>query len=327
MKAITPVIALVMLLLITVGIVGASYTWFGGLMSSQTKKSITIPPGGAYCADGDIKVYVLNNGDTTITASDIVVAQVDGVDVKGTPFFGDMRSGLVGYWKFDEAGGTTATDSSGVVPPNTGTLNGNPQRVVGKSRNALAFDGADDYVNAGNAASLRPAKITVAAWVRVASVPAEIDFVSKYGIETAWTFFIVNAANQKIRFLVYNSLASAYATADSVVQIGRWYHVVGTYDGSNVRVYVDGVLQAGQGTLTGDIRLSPNTNVNIGRTTSGSYYFDGTIDEVKIYNKAAGDVNIQPGKSGLIVSYPGVEGKHIVRIATSSNAAEASVAC
>ncbi|MBI4177320.1 MAG: hypothetical protein HY516_04340, partial [Candidatus Aenigmarchaeota archaeon] len=46
MKAITPVIALVMLLLITVGLVGISYAWFSGVMSAQTSKVISIPPGG-----------------------------------------------------------------------------------------------------------------------------------------------------------------------------------------------------------------------------------------------------------------------------------------
>ena len=85
MKAITPVIALVMLMLITVGIVGVSYSWFSGLFSSQTKKFISIPTGGAYCSGGDIRVYALNNGDSVITASDM------NGDVNIQP----SRSGLV----------------------------------------------------------------------------------------------------------------------------------------------------------------------------------------------------------------------------------------
>ena len=88
MKAVTPVIALVMLLLITVGIVGVSYSWFSGTISASTKKAVSIPPGGVYCTGGDIKAFVLNNGDSPVTANDISVADVDGVSVINTPFFG-----------------------------------------------------------------------------------------------------------------------------------------------------------------------------------------------------------------------------------------------
>src|SRR3989344_4499990 len=102
MKAITPVIALVMLMLITVGIVGIAYSWFSGIFSSQTKNSILIPPGGALCVNNEIKVYVLNNGDNTLTDSKIITAEVDGTSVLGTPFFGNMNTGLTAYWKFDD---------------------------------------------------------------------------------------------------------------------------------------------------------------------------------------------------------------------------------
>ncbi|MBI3413360.1 MAG: hypothetical protein HY051_04765, partial [Candidatus Aenigmarchaeota archaeon] len=55
--------------------------------------------------------------------------------------------------------------------------------------------------------------------------------------------------------------------------------------------------------------------------------FGGEIDEVKIYNKAIGDINIQPSQSQLVINYPGTEGKHTVRVGTQSNVAETSVNC
>jgi len=51
------------------------------------------------------------------------------------------------------------------------------------------------------------------------------------------------------------------------------------------------------------------------------------IDEVKIYSKDIGDINIQPQKSGLVIDYPAVEGDHTVRIGTSSNVVESKVTC
>ncbi len=90
-KGITPVIALVMLMLITVGIVGLAYVWFSGLTSSQTEKGITIPPGGADCykqgGNNYISVTIQNSGATAsigVTASaatsELIVFTINGVD-------------------------------------------------------------------------------------------------------------------------------------------------------------------------------------------------------------------------------------------------------
>ncbi len=328
MKAVTPVIALVMLLLITVGIVGASYTWFGGLMSSQTKKSITIPPGGAYCADGDIKVYVLNNGDAAITASDITVAQVDGVDVKGTPFFGDMRSNLVGYWKFDEAGGTTARDSSG--NDNNGDLKpacpNCPEWKTGRSRNALVFDGVDDYVDAGSGSSLTSigtGDFSAGAWVKTSSGSGDYAILGYINSNPQWTLFIRDG---NVYGFIKNSAGAQNEVTSVSIADGLWHYTVFVLSRttSTLKIYIDGV-EKGSNTLTVSNSVT-NSGLYIGQY-SNDRYWSGTIDEVKIYNKAAGDVSVQPSSSGLVVNYPGAEGKHTVRVGTSSNIAEATVSC
>ncbi|MBI1972005.1 MAG: hypothetical protein HYS53_01765 [Candidatus Aenigmarchaeota archaeon] len=85
MKGITPVIALVMLMLITVGIVGLAYAWFSGLASTQTEKGVSIPPGGAICykigGNNYVSVVVQNNGATSnLLPSDFIVATVNSLD-------------------------------------------------------------------------------------------------------------------------------------------------------------------------------------------------------------------------------------------------------
>jgi len=81
MKGITPVIALVMLMLITVGMVGIAYAWFSGLLITQTEKGISIPPGGAFCSGSKISVLIQNNGATsTLSETDVIIAQIDGTD-------------------------------------------------------------------------------------------------------------------------------------------------------------------------------------------------------------------------------------------------------
>ena len=79
MKGITPIIATVMLILIAVGVLGLFYGWSSGLFSTQTEKTVNIPPGSATCNNGLVTVRVQNVGATsTLTNSDIIVAQIDG---------------------------------------------------------------------------------------------------------------------------------------------------------------------------------------------------------------------------------------------------------
>ncbi len=84
-KGITPVISLIMLMLITVGMVGVAYAWFSNLLTTQTEKGISIPPGGAFCSNGLISVLVQNNGATSdiTTDADIIIRQVNGGEVSG----------------------------------------------------------------------------------------------------------------------------------------------------------------------------------------------------------------------------------------------------
>lgn len=89
MEGVTPVIALVMLLLITVGMVGISYAWFSGMLAGQTEKTFVIPTGGAYCIKvgglNTIFVIVRNTGATSNlvggSTGDFVLARLDGVVV------------------------------------------------------------------------------------------------------------------------------------------------------------------------------------------------------------------------------------------------------
>ena len=331
MKAITPVIALVMLLLITVGIVGVSYAWIGGLITSSTSNAIAIPPGGSYCDNGDIKVYVVNNGEDTITTDDIIVADVDGVSVLNTPFFGDMSSDLVGYWKFDELSGAVAMDSSG--NDNDGDLVNDPEWVIGKSRNALKFDGTNDYVSISDDPSLNNIgdAITISVWFKRYGGNANgwnEDVVQKASRD-AWIVDITPARQVQVYAKIDGSSRIVGASSAGDITNDVWENVVAVYDSTSRtgRVYVNGV-QKGYTILSGlnSYTLNPVTG-GVSFSNSAGYHINGIIDEAKIYNKASADVNIQPAQSDLVVSYPGIEGKHIVRIGTVSGIVETGVTC
>ncbi len=200
----------------------------------------------------------------------------------------DIETGLVGHWKLNETSGATAYDSSGNA--NDGTLIGDPHWVQGKLQGALQFDGIDDYVDCGNDSSLGiTAEITLGVWVKTndAANGQHNPYVTKgdhsYGIK--------HHTSNNIEYFIYDGgWQVARYPVDSTFN-GVWHHLAGTYDGSELRLYIDGTLVTTVA-HSGTIASSP-FNVNIGRNTEASTrFYEGALDDVRIYNRAlsAGDV-------------------------------------
>ena len=72
---------------------------------------------------------------------------------------------------------------------------------------------------------------------------------------------------------------------------GEWHYVVGVRDGSNLHMYVDGVLE-NTGSIS-DSDYSNNSPITIGAYNSGDYYFSGSIDDVRIYNRALSEGEVK----------------------------------
>jgi len=190
---------------------------------------------------------------------------------------------LVGYWSFDDVQGTVVHDQSG--SGNDGTVNGAPLVIDGPFGKALQLNGTSDYVDCGNAESLNITdKLTISAWVKTvdAGEPAagqqggQNHYISKHS-----TYQMKHRTNLLI-FAIWDG--GPYATRISIDNSfnGEWHHVVGTYDGSVLKTYVDGKLE-GEAAHVGDIDRN-GLNVNIGKNPNqNDQNFEGGIDEVMIY--------------------------------------------
>ena len=161
----------------------------------------------------------------------------------------DITTGLVGHWKFDETTGATANDSSG--NNNTGTLTNGPTWNAGKIGGALSFDGVDDFVrgpviSSGTSLDMTGRSWAMSAWVQwngssytrgIATFNDSQNHVS--GLQNH------NSANGgKHRFNVYTGTAgtlSAVCVTPTPIA-NTWTHLVGTWDGVNSRLYVNGSL-------------------------------------------------------------------------------------
>jgi len=151
---------------------------------------------------------------------------------------------------------------------------------------ALWFDGVNDYVNCGNDASLNPTKaITVETWAKLDVAAA--DETSYFPIIRRNSAYLLRAESKisgnKFSFFIYDGTSwelGAYSNFQPTS--GVWYHVVGTYDRQHVKIYVNGKLR-GSAARTEAIQ-STGTNTVVGFWNNE--YFQGFIDEVRIYNRA-----------------------------------------
>jgi hypothetical protein len=213
------------------------------------------------------------------------------------------EGGLVGYWKLDEGSGNTAVDSSG--KGNTGTLQNGPVWVDGKEGKALGFDGVDDFVQVTDSSSLHlSTAVTVEAWVYL---PTGADFsqgrtiLSKDASNggTGLNFGICNDAGG-VQFGVgtdgvYSPIIGV-DTPTGYVPRDVWTHVAATYDGSLMKAYVNGVLCVSN-PWTGGINTDNGMPLTLGKKNfypwSYEYWMNGSIDEVKMYNRALSPQEIQ----------------------------------
>lgn len=205
---------------------------------------------------------------------------------------GRLDSGLAGYWKLDDGSGTSVTDSS--VNGNTGTLTNGPTWGTGQIGGGADLDGTNDYISV------------------TTSTPANLNLTDSFSLSmwfkantvgTSQTLFSAGLLNNNKGFQIQTSsctggnsgniciernvaggneqiraLGAAYAT-------GTWNHLVVTVQGTAVVMYVNGANWGLTGSWTGNINSYLGTAYEIGRRLDGAQTWNGSIDEVRVYNR------------------------------------------
>jgi hypothetical protein len=246
-----------------------------------------------YTTDGSTPTQssTLYAGAITLTSSAVVKAKAfkNGYNASAetSASFNVTPTGLVAYWKFDEGSGTTVSDSSG--NGNTGTLVNGPLWAAGKVGNALYFDGIDDNITVADSNSLDlSSSFTLSAWVN--PVSTFTDFRSIFAKNYTYYLYASVAG-----YCGNGSPLGGFEGVGAVCQpsplpINTWTHLAVTYSGSTLTFYRNGVAVA---TSNASGALSPTTGtLQIGASQFGEY-FQGFIDEVRIYNRALSNTEIQ----------------------------------
>ncbi len=202
---------------------------------------------------------------------------------------------LVGQWKLDEGGGTTALDASG--NGNNGTLEDGPTVADGQFGQALAFEDSRVAIPASDTltADLFQGSFTLSAWInpkRIGDTWQQIFRSMREDDTSNDTLFINNDGRLSWRGRVGGGWAGGMCeTAPGVVPADQWTHVAVTGDGTNFRVYVNGALSQESAFQTTD---GSNATYYIGGdpTWIGESY-SGIIDDFRIYNHVMSEDDIR----------------------------------
>lgn len=211
-----------------------------------------------------------------------------------------------------------ANDSVGV---NNGVLQGGVTYTAGKVGQGFSFDG-NSSVEVANSPTLETSAITTAAWVRSFNSPGAYRYILAKGLQNcdASSYGLYTGQNGGLSFYVYDG--NTYVLSPELnpeFWDGNWHHVAGTYDGENIRLYVDGA-EVGTGTpatiainygLSIDQKFYIGAQSELQNACGSSTNFVGDIDEVKVWSRALSGSEIQADFAGNNNEAPVANGQNI----------------
>jgi hypothetical protein len=209
----------------------------------------------------------------------------------------NLLNGLVLWLRMDEGSGNITYDYSGYG--NNGTLyNGSticggidacPLWVDGKFGKAISFDGVDDYVRVPQYSQFFTLPLTISVWFKIDSWVRQSTVVTTR-LHAHWGNWWLLLTNQPYIWAQFRGINGVDYRVQTAVTLGSWVNIVFGHDGSNVFLYKDGVLVE-KTNMPVAVDWQPR-DLDIGARV-GIYHFNGTIDEVRIYNRVLSEEEIK----------------------------------
>ena len=199
----------------------------------------------------------------------------------------------VSYWRLSESSGATAIDNQGM---NHGSYINDPALgsagllASDPTNTAIITDGVNDHVMVDSSSSLQlSSAITLEAWIKPASIPAAGSFAS---IVTKPESYTLQFNGPQLEFtIIQNGVRRRVQAPANAVVVGQKYHIVGTYDGTTQKLYINGVL-ANSVPRTGAITTNNENLFMSVWSDSEPEYYSGTLDDVAIYGSALSETRI-----------------------------------
>jgi len=152
-----------------------------------------------------------------------------------------------------------------------------PQVIVERS---IYFDGAVDYVDMGNTLNLDPAGFTISAWIKIDNRNASIISKRDAAYTEGYDFKILG--NQSVE-LSWRNGSLQTVTGATQIPANEWHHVAAIYDGTEVKLYIDGVEDASE-TRTPPVATTESFYIAAAGKNTPVNHFRGNIDEVRVWD-------------------------------------------
>lgn len=264
-----------------------TYSWNFGDGTTST----TANPVHTYTAAGTFSAQLTVSDGTSSTSASILTITTT------VP----VSTGPVAAYGFEEGSGSTVTDSSG--NGNSGIISSATWTNGGKYGYALVFNGSNAIITINNSASLNlNSALTLEAWVNPSALGSWKNLLYKPQGSTGLSYVLQGSSSTtKVPSLAL-SMCSSNLMAPSPLTVGTWSHVAATYDGTTMTFYVNGSPVASR-PQTGAIVTSTNA-LTIGGNAFASEYWNGIIDEVRIYNRALSATEITNDMATAIIPRP-----------------------
>lgn len=215
----------------------------------------------------------------------------------------DITNGLVGGWKFDEPNGSTTTadfSANGF----TATIK-NAASIVGGT---VDFDGGTELADLPYNVLLQSAQFSVSLWAKTDALqPASTALFKSAGGDGLQSGFALMQTTSGAAFFRWSSGSASDGSLTSVdTGAAAWWHIVGTYDGSEMRLYVNAGTPVVDTTVAFGYNATPSSFVQLIGDSNGVANFVGQIDDVRVYNRALLDTEV----STLFANGPGSGGNN-----------------
>ena len=218
--------------------------------------------------------------------TDIEVLQIFG----STPAPGNGGDDLVTWWKLDENTGSIAGDSKGT---NIGTITG-ATWGQGISGSCLTFDGIGGVVKAPSKLNLNPVYgITMMAWAKTGS-----NLTTKIFEKGDWDGHGIGQGNHDgwgCQVRLVGNITQGLSWGSGLPILNQWYHLAMTYDGQQLKFYVNGQLKNSKA-VTGLLYVN-SRDLSVGSDDGIQKFFKGSIDEPKFFSRALDQTEIQTNYS------------------------------